>query len=480
MENLDFKALETRRDGSFGEASYRFEGDSTTGWRIIRNDLVHLEIPAGYHLLKSLRCGICSTDLSRHHLPFPLPQVIGHEVIAEDNGGRVVASEINASHLATGSPLAEECPFCRQGLPTHCPERLVLGIDRLPGGFSPWILVPAANIIDIPEGLDETVSVLIEPFAAALHAVRRLDLHGASRVAVLGVGRLGLLIVAALNAARDDAAGAVKIEAIDRNRDRLDQAASLGADETWSDTSDISAGPGSPPPFDIVVEATGSVEGLRIALSLASREVHIKSTTGLETFGVRHLTELVVDEVDLDRFEPGLERGSFTPPDCDGTAIILGSAASSVAARPLDRAGIQVIKFDSIDDLRRDSNRRPLACDLQADIVIVDSIEALDHALRPWPDLERGLVKPRGMILLADTNQEREGLLSPILDNGIRLTTSRCGDFNKAIPAMVALQEKGFDLGGIVTDNFPAQALPEAFERARSPESIKVTVLHDR
>ncbi|MFC1889592.1 hypothetical protein ACFL4G_07530, partial [Thermodesulfobacteriota bacterium] len=148
--------------------------------------------------------------------------------------------------------------------------------------------------------------------------------------------------------------------------------------------------------------------------------------------------------------------------------------------RPLDRAGLQVTTLDGVEALTGDPVRRPIAGGLQADLVVVDSIEALDRAIRPWPDLERGLVKPRGTILLADTNQERNGLLAPILDRGVRLTTSRCGDFGTAVPAMSALQEKGVDLGRIVTDIFPVQALPKAFERARSPESIKVMVLHDR
>jgi len=34
------------------------------------------------------------------------------------------------------------------------------------------------------------------------------------------------------------------------------------------------------------------------------------------------------------------------------------------------------------------------------------------------------------------------------------------------------------DLGVLVTETLPASALPRAFERARSPENIKVVVVH--
>lgn len=472
MEMIDFKAFEMNRDGSLSEASYRYEGDESTGWRILRDGDPHLELPPGYRLLRSLQCGICSTDLARHHYSYPLPQIIGHEVVAEDGEGSVVATEINASHLATGSPLAEKCPFCSRGLPTHCPDRLTLGIDRLPGGFSPWILVPTRNVAVIPDGLNMKASILIEPFAAAIHAARRLDLRGASRVGVLGVGRLGLLIIAALNVTRDASAGEFTIEAIDKNQDRLKRAAALGADETWDDASAIAAESGQSAPFDVVVEATGSVGGFQIALSLSSREVHIKSTTGLETLGFRHLTALVVDEISFGCLESVLDDGASGIADFGEQAVILGAAVSSEA---LERHGMQVTTVEDVGSLLR-----PDDGGVQADVVVVDSIEGLDLAVRPWPDIERGLVKPKGRVLVADTNQAREGLLASILDRGIRLTTSRCGDFAVAIPAMLALQGKGINLGGIITDSFPVQVLPEAFERARSPESIKVTVLHER
>jgi len=72
------------------------------------------------------------------------------------------------------------------------------------------------------------------------------------------------------------------------------------------------------------------------------------------------------------------------------------------------------------------------------------------------------------------------GLKTSILDDKIKITTSRCGDFLQAIPAMKTLLEAGIDLGDIITDTMPVSELPAAFERARSSNSLKVVVNHRR
>jgi len=474
MTVVEFSALEYQTDASFQEARYRYEGSPENGWRVLRHGEPHLDLPEGYRLLETLECGVCATDLARRYLPFPLPQIIGHEVLARDESGRLVAAEINASHYATGSAAAAGCPFCRAGLHTHCPERLVLGIDRLPGGFAPWILVPRRNVIEIPPEFPGESRVLVEPFAAALHASERMNLEGARRVAVLGVGRLGLLIVAALRITREARGHSFSIEAVDRQEKRLALARGLGADVVWSDFRNLPAAGGSPPVFDVVVEATGSQSGLEAALSLASREVHVKSTTGKETFGLRHLTELVVDEIALAPFRP---RQDPLPPGVPGTtALLIGSRYDPQVRRRLEAGGFACKQVPRIEDFQPLKDReRPLA-DLQADVVAVDTLELMDSVLRPRPDLEQGLVRPRGTVLIVDVGQARPGLLGPLLDRGVRISTSRCGDFRKAIPAMQTLSRLGIDLGAVVTDRLPASRLAQAFERAGSPDSIKVVV----
>lgn len=478
MRTVDFVALEYNRDETFRESSYRYEGSTERGWRILREGEEHLTLPAGYRLLRSLRCGVCSTDLSRHHLPYPLPQVTGHEVIAEDESGTTVAAEINASHAATGSPLADACPFCSRGLATHCPARLTLGIDRLPGGFAPWILVPKRNVVEVSGRVDSRVAVLIEPFAAALHATEQVALARLTRVAVLGAGRLGLLVVAALKGRRETTGGSFSIEAIDRHEDRLRIAKTLGAERVWEDPQTPWHGADQRPPFDVVFECTGSPRGLEVALELASREVHLKSTTGLASLGLEHVTELVVDEIALGSIEREAVDAGPAPPGSKGTALLVGSRVGADRARILEGAGYRTVRARNEEDLDRFLETVRVGDSGQANLAVVETAASADRILRPWADREQGAISPRGSILVADVGQPKAGVLQPILARGIRISTSRCGDFRRALPVMEQLLEKGIDLGPIVTDTLPANELPRAFERARSSGSIKVVVAH--
>jgi threonine dehydrogenase-like Zn-dependent dehydrogenase len=355
---------------------------------------------------------------------------------------------------------------------------LTLGIDRLPGGFAPWILVPEHNIVEVPAKTDAAVSVLIEPFAAAFHAAEQTDLAGVGRVAVLGAGRLGLLIVAALRGRRESIGGSFSIEAIDRNEERLKVATALGADRVWNDAAAVKAGVQAPPPFDVVFESTGSPQGLEVALELASREVHLKSTTGLASLGLEHATELVVDEVSLGPLGGTASVPMPSPPQTTNTALIYGPNIPAELIQAVEGAGYQAIRTPGDDDLRAVSERVRSTDIQQVALAVVENIASVDTILRPWPDREQGIIRPKGTILVADTGQKRTGLLSPMLERGIRIGTSRCGDFRRALPVMQTLLEKGIDLGAVVTETLPASELPRAFEQARSPDNIKVVVAH--
>src|SRR5262245_29297316 len=192
---VEFSAPEYHADGTFRSARLSFQGSTEGGWSVARDGRPHLALGPGYRLLRVRACGVCSTDLARHFLPFPLPQVTGHEVLAVDELGRRYVVEINASHAARGVP--SDCPFCASGLETHCPERIVLGIHDLPGGFGPWILAPVHAALPVPDAVPDASAVLTEPLAAALHAVETVAPRAGERVLVLGPRRLGTLVVAA-------------------------------------------------------------------------------------------------------------------------------------------------------------------------------------------------------------------------------------------------------------------------------------------
>ena len=467
---IGFEALEYLADGSVEPSLYELEGDCDQGWRVKRNGEDHLSFGPGYVLLRARSCGVCSTDLARRFLPFPLPQIIGHEVLGVDQEEKRFVPEINASHQALGQEV--ECAYCDHGLPTHCPQRRVLGIHDLPGGFGPFFLAPREGLIEVPPRIDDATAVLMEPFAAALHAATTILPRIGESVAVLGTRRLGLLTIAALAAERRRQGGRFRLLGLSRHENLQVLARSFGADEAMSppaeeDPTHIA---------DIVVDTTGSPEGLERAIALAAKEIHLKSTHGRPAAGLEHLTEAVVDEVEIARFQSA----PLSPPD----TLAFGSTHrplvlwQSEEPRPdwLDET-CDVTEEKDPDRARKALKQRRPELDA-ADLVVVDHAPGVDRALRPWPDQEQGLVRPRGRIEVARVSPADGPLLKGLEKRNLRLSTSRCGSFRDALSLLESDPELATQLPRLITHHLPAERLADAFEIAQSPESIKVVVNH--
>ncbi|HKJ25776.1 MAG TPA: alcohol dehydrogenase catalytic domain-containing protein [Myxococcota bacterium] len=443
---VGFEAWEHDADGGFARVALRFAGDPATGWQVERNGRAHLALGPGFGLLASRACGVCATDLARRFLPFPLPQVIGHELLAVDDAGARRVVEINASCVARG---LVPCATCAAGRARHCPERRVLGIHDLPGGFGAFVLAPVKAALPVPAGLPDETAALVEPFAAALHAVRTVAPRPGERVLVLGPRRLGMLVVAALSAERRRTGADLEIVAGVRREPLGALARQLGADAVER------LGPEGPAPAsaDVVIDTTGAPDGLLHALRAARREVHLKSTHGRPAGGLRHATELVVDELRLSPLDDAARPGrtawlaAGAPPP--------GLAAERGAASALAAAG------------------RPF------DAVVVDDAAEADAAIRPDPASQASLLRPGGTLLVARRAAAAGApLLEAVAARGLVVSTSRCGDFGEAL----ALLESDPALAGLgprlVTHRFAPDALARAFAAAASPEARKVLVVH--
>lgn len=477
--DVTFQALEYGADDRFHPAEYGIAGSTAAGWTIRRNQAPHLELGRGYRLLQSVACGVCSTDLDRRFLPFPLPQITGHEVVAVDEDGRRHVVEINASHHARG--VAAACPFCRAGLPTHCPDRLVLGIDSLPGGFGPYVLAPIHAAIPLPDAIPTGAAVLIEPFAAALHAVTTIAPQAGQTIAVLGPRRLGLLVVAALGAYCRRRGLDTRILALSRHPRLLGLAHHFGATHSLLVEGDGERLSG--PLADVVIDTTGNPQGLELALRLARREVHLKTTCGQPAAGLGHLTELVVDELGIERFPEGAaelaralgrlggQHGAARPRIAWLTphavpawlteaACVIKAASAREALRTIEAEGEQ-------ESLPR------------ADAAVVARAEDADAAIRPETQSQRSLVRPRGKVFIhPEAASPASPLLTAALGRGLKLTSSRCGDFHAALELM-AHDPMLLTLGDmLITHRLPADKLDAAFAAARGKESIKVVIEH--
>ena len=474
-----FDAFEYTRDARFEKSAWAYFRDPETGWRIEREGAPWLDLGRGYRLLDTSCCGICATDLERHFLPFRLPQVTGHEVVAHDEQGHRYAVEINASRAARG--LETDNVWARAGLDSHDPNRLVLGIRDLPGGFGPKILVPEHAMVEIPTEISDETAVLTEPFAAVLRAVATLRIRAEDRIAVLGPRRLGLLTVAALAAVRRTSGQAFEIEAWSRHAALGELALELGADRVRmvSPEGDRLLDGGR---ADIVIDTTGNPTALTTALELADREVHIKSTHGRAAAGLTQATALVVDEIGMERFaaesSPRDHPGLIDPLSAGAAPKVAWLSRHAVPAWLRDHyeihQGHDPAVMGALYAQGAGAQRLP-----RADAAVVDDLAMADRVIRPDSERSQALVRPRGVILLHEESDDPAPLARAVVERGLRLSTSRCGDFRPALE-LLAGDSRLRELGArFVTHRFSADALPQAFVKARQPDCIKALIVQE-
>jgi len=466
-----FNALEYTANDNFINSEYLFDGNELQGWKIFRNGKPYLELSKGYRLLKTKACGVCSTDLDRRFLPFPLPQIIGHELIAEDPiDKKKYAVEINDTLLARGSETLDA--FCTTGLPTHSPSRMVLGIDRLPGGFGSYILAPVNAMIPI-QSLQENTAVLIEPFAAALQAVISSPPQDNMEVAVLGPRRLGSLLIGALSIYRKHSGKKFKISALARHTELLNLSKNLGADEAI----DLRI-PNEKlcKRYDIVYDTSASPEGFEKALDYSKKEVHLKSTNGQIVCGINKMTEMVVDEISILPFSMENLQFHWENESRNNKYIYISPSLQNKIT--LDSSYI-CFTGSSISEIKTFFQKEEFISKIpRFDLAIVSDLDEIDFVLRPDPNSEESILRPRGAILLSgDKNQ------NPLLDfihSGGSIRSSRCGDFPMAIKLLIENKDLAENISKfIISHEFSNTELETAFKTARDKNSIKVIIKYN-
>ena len=223
--------------------------------------------PEGFALLRLLAGGICNTDLELQRGYYGFAGTPGHEFVAEvvesDSRtliGQRVAGEINLA--------CTHCEWCRKGLGRHCPNRTVLGIVRHPGAFQEFFTLPERNLHVLPDHVPTNRAVFLEPLAAACEILDQVSIPAGATLAVLGDGKLGLLIAMVLNA------HGYRVHQFGRHAAKLAIAARAGV------VTEIAAGALPVAAYDWVVDATGSPDGLRSAASMTRPRgtVILKST----------------------------------------------------------------------------------------------------------------------------------------------------------------------------------------------------------
>jgi threonine dehydrogenase-like Zn-dependent dehydrogenase len=263
---------------------------------------------AGEVLVRVVCAGVCETDLQLVKGYMGFKGVLGHEFVGvAESGpyqGHRVVGEINCA--------CHRCATCRAGLPTHCPNRTVLGILNHDGVFADMIAVPQRNLHLVPDALPTDVAVFTEPLAAAYQIPAQLAVGRNDRVVVLGDGRLGNLCAQVLAHLSN------RVTVVGKHTSKLALVSARGiATELLADLQGERFA-------DIVVDCTGSATGLPTALRL----VRPRGTIVLKTTvaGSQELAwaPFVIDEVTL----VGSRCGPFD-------RALRGLVAGEVDVRPL-------------------------------------------------------------------------------------------------------------------------------------------------
>ncbi|XCB30500.1 L-idonate 5-dehydrogenase [Arcanobacterium hippocoleae] len=211
-----------------------------------------------------VRSGISGTAVLRE------PLILGHEVagVVTEVGSAVKGVEIGAkAALFPATCVGKyQLPEALAGRNNLWPEVRYFGsaafLPHEQGGFSTYRVVRPDQLRFLPDNVSTKVGAVAEPFAVALHAMKRAGNITGKRVLVNGAGPIG-----ALSAAAAKAFGAKTVFVSDLSRTALQIAKKMGADETINILQNESL----PEDVEISIEASGAPKALGTVISATRR-----------------------------------------------------------------------------------------------------------------------------------------------------------------------------------------------------------------
>lgn len=162
-------------------------------------DMPEPELTPDKVILEINCCGICGTDLHVYHdtfRNFP-PVILGHEfsgkVVGVGANVKDVMLEDTFSVLGATAVTCGKCSYCYRGEFMFCRNRRGMG-HGVNGAFTKYAAVRPDQLYRIPGGISMQEAALVEPLAAAVHAVCDVARFKLGDVALMsGPGPIGLL-----------------------------------------------------------------------------------------------------------------------------------------------------------------------------------------------------------------------------------------------------------------------------------------------
>lgn len=197
-------------------------------------------------------CGLCHSDLSMLENDWGLtsyPFVPGHEVV-----GTVGALGDQVKGLSVGQVVGlgwhagycETCPSCLSGDHNLCADVDQTIVGRH-GGFADKVRADATSVIPLPDGVDKaTAGPLFCGGITVFNPLVQYDISPTAKVAVIGIGGLGHMALAFLNA------WGCEVTAFTSSEEKRKEALEIGAHHTLNsrDAAELESAAGS---FDLIL-----------------------------------------------------------------------------------------------------------------------------------------------------------------------------------------------------------------------------------
>jgi len=277
--------------------------------RLVLEEVPEPDPGPGEVVVRIRACGFCQTDYKairgiRRNVAFPI--ILGHEpagVVAKVGEGVAGFAEGDEVVLQP-SGYCGHCRHCREGNTHYCPQAFTTGGDGPPvtwnGSFAEYTRTLARCLFPKPANVSFDAAALAEPLSGAWKGVIQYSrMEVGDDVVVVGTGGIGLLCLMVAKAA-----GAGRLVAVDTSDYALAQARRLGATHTVNPAREDARArvyeilPEGP---DLVVEAAGAIEAVRLVVSLLRRGTrwNVFGITTHETFeldgGLVHFLEARMD-----------------------------------------------------------------------------------------------------------------------------------------------------------------------------------------
>ena len=221
------------------------------------------EIGADDVLIRIKKTGICGTDIhiwnwdewSQKTVPVPL--ITGHEFAGEivEMGKQVSDLVIGQRVSGEGHLIGKHSRASRAGKFHLDPDTRGIGVNE-PGAFAEYLLLPAFNVVPLPDDISDDIGAILDPLGNAVHTALSFELIGED-VLITGAGPIGIMAAAVAKHV-----GARHVVITDVNQYRLDLALQV-ADVTAvnvasTDLKDVASDLKITEGFDVGLEMSGT------------------------------------------------------------------------------------------------------------------------------------------------------------------------------------------------------------------------------